>query len=131
MNYSLISLNSCLMFYSQYVVLYRDKHLDSTCQDAAYQDRVEQQDENFTCFVLKNVSNSDVGKYECQVFYKSTDGNNNPKIVSAVNLTVKEPGESFHFCSEEDEEKMGFSCIKHQLTTLFPVCQVAETLRRF
>eukprot|EP00064_Thunnus_orientalis_P025996 superscaffoldBa00014821_g26453 len=59
--------------------------------DAAYQNRVSLQDglqDGDVSLLLKNVKYSDSGSYECQVFYRGVEGNEQ-KTVCVDNLTVK------------------------------------------
>ncbi|XP_042279960.1 myelin-oligodendrocyte glycoprotein-like [Thunnus maccoyii] len=75
----------------EYVLLHRDNNTSTTFQDAAYQNRVSLKDGlqgGNVSLLLRNVKYSDSGSYECQVFYRGIEGNEQ-KTVCVVNLTVK------------------------------------------
>ncbi|XP_044215423.1 sodium channel subunit beta-4-like [Thunnus albacares] len=77
----------------EYVLLHRDNNTSTTFQDAAYQNRVSLKDGpqgGDVSLLLRNVKYSDSGSYECQVFYKVIEGNEQ-KTVCVNNLTVKNP----------------------------------------
>ena len=91
-----------MMFYREYVLLHRDNNTSTTFQDAAYQNRVSLKDGlqgGDVSLLLRNVKYSDSGSYECQVFYKGVEGNEQ-KTVCVNNLTVKTSGECF--CIRDD-----------------------------
>ncbi|XP_078101705.1 coxsackievirus and adenovirus receptor-like [Sander vitreus] len=83
-----------------YVLLYRDGHLDPTYQHPSFKDRVELVDRELkdgdVSLILKNVSSIDNGTYECRV---ASDGSRRKKRaiidsepIRTIRLQVTEPG---------------------------------------
>uniref|UniRef100_A0A3Q1H257 Ig-like domain-containing protein n=1 Tax=Acanthochromis polyacanthus TaxID=80966 RepID=A0A3Q1H257_9TELE len=74
----------------EYVLLYRDGHLEPEYQHPSYQNRVDLQDKEMkdgdASLILKNVKKEDNGTYECRVFEK---GKNEP--ISNIYLVVLDP----------------------------------------
>ncbi|XP_078101169.1 butyrophilin subfamily 1 member A1-like [Sander vitreus] len=83
-----------------YVLLYRDGHLDQTHQHPSFKDRVDLVDRDLkdrdVSLILKNVSSIDNGTYECRV---ASDGSRRKKRanidsepIRTIRLQVTEPG---------------------------------------
>ncbi|XP_078101346.1 putative butyrophilin subfamily 2 member A3 [Sander vitreus] len=83
-----------------YVLLYRDGHLDPTHQHPSFKDRVDLVDRDLkdrnVSLILKNVSSIDNGTYECRV---ASDGSRRKKRanidsepIRTIRLQVTEPG---------------------------------------
>ncbi|KAK2863483.1 hypothetical protein Q5P01_003016 [Channa striata] len=74
-----------------FVYFFRNKQLDKDYQLQSFQDRVELKDPNMrngdASIILKNISISDTGSYECYVGYGGSS-----ELVSRVTLTVRPPG---------------------------------------
>uniref|UniRef100_A0A8D0CWA6 Ig-like domain-containing protein n=1 Tax=Sander lucioperca TaxID=283035 RepID=A0A8D0CWA6_SANLU len=84
----------------EYVLLYRDGHLDPTYQHPSFKDRVELVDRDLkdgdVSLILKNVSRHDAGTYECRV---ASGGSRHKKRgiidsepIRIIRLQVTDPG---------------------------------------
>uniref|UniRef100_A0A096MCM1 Ig-like domain-containing protein n=1 Tax=Poecilia formosa TaxID=48698 RepID=A0A096MCM1_POEFO len=77
---------------SKYVLLYRDNGIATDGQHPSYKDRVElivyQLTFGDASLILKNVTITDSGTYECRVLIE----NSGIKVISTANLDVLPPG---------------------------------------
>lgn len=82
-----------------YVFLYHSEKIQKSYQLSSYHDRVTLTDTKMengnATIVLKNVTDSDEGIYECLISVDSTGRKrrNEPKLTSIINLRVINPGE--------------------------------------
>ncbi|XP_035849842.1 coxsackievirus and adenovirus receptor homolog isoform X2 [Sander lucioperca] len=84
----------------EYVLLYRDGHLDPTYQHPSFKDRVELVDRDLkdgdVSLILKNVSSIDNGTYECRVASggsrRKKRGIIDSEPIRIIRLQVTEPG---------------------------------------
>ncbi|XP_039677859.1 matrix remodeling-associated protein 8-like [Perca fluviatilis] len=84
----------------QYVLFYRDGHLDPTYQHPSFKDRVDLVDRDLkdgdVSLILKNVSSIDTGTYQCRVATDSSRWKKRAIIDSVpiriIHLQVTEPG---------------------------------------
>ncbi|XP_051800560.1 ICOS ligand-like isoform X1 [Acanthochromis polyacanthus] len=76
----------------EYVLFYRDGHLDPDSQHPSYQNRVDLQDKEMkdgdVSLILKNVTMEDNGTFECWVHQ-----GRKKELISTINLEVVEPGD--------------------------------------
>uniref|UniRef100_A0A3Q1GVF5 Ig-like domain-containing protein n=1 Tax=Acanthochromis polyacanthus TaxID=80966 RepID=A0A3Q1GVF5_9TELE len=76
----------------EYVLFYRDGHLDPDNQHPSYQNQVDLQDKEMkdgdVSLILKNVTMEDNGTFECWVHQ-----GRKKELISTINLEVVEPGE--------------------------------------
>ncbi|XP_047241846.1 ICOS ligand-like [Girardinichthys multiradiatus] len=77
----------------EYVLLYRDGHIDPENQHPSYKNRVDLQDrqmmEGNVSLVLKNLTTNDTGAYECRV---QNEGSREIKLLRTIQLDVPPPG---------------------------------------
>ncbi|CAI5660388.1 unnamed protein product [Oreochromis niloticus] len=75
----------------EYVLLYRDGHIDPENQHLSFKNRVDLQDRQMkngnVSLILKNVTTADNGTYECHV---QKDGDS-LKLISIIYLSVVDP----------------------------------------
>ncbi|XP_051800707.1 selection and upkeep of intraepithelial T-cells protein 8-like [Acanthochromis polyacanthus] len=90
----------------EYVLLYRDGHLDPEYQHPSYQNRVDLQNKEVkdgdASLILKKVKMEDTGTYECRV---SEKGKKDP--ISITYLVVVEPGNKNAFIGDGGEKDGG------------------------
>lgn len=81
----------------EYVFLYRDERSYTTFQHPSFVGRVDLKDKHMrggnASLILRNVSSSDSGVYECRVSRVDLKANIKTKPISVIKLEVKDKGE--------------------------------------
>ncbi|XP_014186829.1 butyrophilin subfamily 2 member A1 [Haplochromis burtoni] len=82
----------------EYVLVYRQKHFDTTEQHPSFKNRVDLQDRQMKdgdmSLIVNNVTTTDNGTYECRVYTRGENQNNAPEtLICSINLSVDPPGE--------------------------------------
>ncbi|XP_041842235.1 uncharacterized protein LOC121640499 [Melanotaenia boesemani] len=81
---------------SEYVLFYRDGHLDPDHQHPSFQNRVDLQDRQMkdgnVSLILKKVMTKDTGTYECRVFQRRTGSMIAESKSIIIHLEVSPPG---------------------------------------
>uniref|UniRef100_A0A3B4ERX2 Ig-like domain-containing protein n=1 Tax=Pundamilia nyererei TaxID=303518 RepID=A0A3B4ERX2_9CICH len=89
----------------EYVLVYRQKHFDTTEQHPSFKNRVDLQDRQMKdgdmSLIVNNVTTTDNGTYECRVYTRGENQNNAPEtLICSINLTVDPPGDlTWYLCS--------------------------------
>ncbi|KAG7233196.1 hypothetical protein INR49_007356, partial [Caranx melampygus] len=77
----------------EYVFLYRDGRSVPENQLPSFKNRVELKDRDMkdgdVSMILKNVTSSDTGTYECHVFHTETDSSSRSEPISTIHLEVQ------------------------------------------
>ncbi|KAG7233194.1 hypothetical protein INR49_007354, partial [Caranx melampygus] len=78
---------------SDYVLMIRNKKPDPHHQLPSFKDRVELQDRQMkdgdVSMILKSVTSSDTGTYECRVFHTERDSSSRSEPISTIHLEVQ------------------------------------------
>ncbi|XP_067380681.1 butyrophilin subfamily 2 member A1-like isoform X3 [Channa argus] len=111
-----------------YVFLYRDGQSDPDVEHPSYINRVELKDKQMKdgdiSLILKNVTNSDTGTYECHVIQGETDQGKTNETICIINLRVFKPVQNI---TARPGENVSLSCSVHKNSPIL----VIEWRRRF